>query len=245
MTKPSAFDKNQIQTISIEEKRGFLDELHLPPNVISFIRNNSRSITIVLTTIVLMVFAWIFYNQYMERQNDKAAALLASVLKESEDEKRVAGLESVLQEYSGTVSALWGRLELGHIDFKDGNYEAALNKYKQVLDSISAENSLAPLVVYSVAQTYEQMQNNDQAIVSYQSLTTIVGFEGKGYLGLGRLYEKSNEPVKARETYEKYLQTITSENGEGVPSKESKLIEDKLARLKITDDKSNTVQAEQ
>ena len=232
MTKPSAFDKKQIQTAVLGEKRSILDELHLPPEVASFIRNNSKTLIVVALCMVLMILGWTFYKNYTKSRNDKAAAALVAAMQVTEEAKRIQEIDRVVTEFSGTDAAHWGRLELAHIDYQSNNFESAAMKYKAVLDDLSADSGLVPLVIYSIGQAYEQLQDVDNALQYYQTLSQIPGFAGEGYLGLGRLYEEKEELEKAREVYEKYLTLLNQKALTNQTGKTRNMVEDKLATLK-------------
>jgi predicted negative regulator of RcsB-dependent stress response len=232
MTKPSAFDKKQIQTAVLGEKRSILDELHLPPEVASFIRNNSKTLIVVALCMVLMILGWTFYKNYTKSRNDKAAAALVAAMQVTEEAKRIQEIDRVVTEFSGTDAAHWGRLELAHIDYQSNNFESAAMKYKAVLDDLSADSGLVPLVIYSIGQAYEQLQDVDSAIEYYQTLAKTPGFAGEGYLGLGRLYEEKEELEKAREVYEKYLTLLNEKASTNQTGQTRNMVEDKLATLK-------------
>jgi predicted negative regulator of RcsB-dependent stress response len=229
MTKPSAFDKKQIQTAVLGEKQSILDELHLPPEVVSFLRNNSKILITVALCVVLMIVGWSFYQNHTKSRNDKAAAALVAAMQVTEEAERTQRIDRVVNEFSGTDAAHWGRLELAHIDYQSDNFDSAAMKYKAVLDQLSADSGLVPLVVYSLGQAYEQLHDADNAIHYYQTLSQIPGFAGEGYLGLGRLYEEKNELEKARDVYEYYLALLNENPNANGTGKTRAMVEDKLA----------------
>lgn len=231
MSKPSAFDKERITAATAEKRGGLLEELHLPPQVVAFIRNNTRKIGMAAAGCILVILGWIFYDHYVEAQNEKAAASLAAVLQEKDETSRLQGLENVLNEYPRTGAALWSKLELGHLEYQAGNYDSALKKYNDALGGLSRNNPLVPLITYSIAQTLEQKMDVENALPKYQSLTQMPGFEEQGYLGMGRLYETDNRLDKARDIYEEYLTLLNKDDTSAQPSRMKAFVEDKLARL--------------
>jgi predicted negative regulator of RcsB-dependent stress response len=232
MTKPSAFDKKQIQSAVLGEKRSILDELHLPPEVASFIRNNSKTLIAVALCIVLMILGWTFYKNYTASRNDKAAAELVGAMQVTEEAGRILAIDRVVAEFPRTDASQWGRLELAHIDYQANNFESAALKYKAILDDLSSDSGLVPLVIYSLGQTYEQLQEFDSALQYYQTLSETPGFAGEGYLGMGRLYEEKKEPEKTREVYAKYLSLLNENAITNQNDKTRTIIEEKLATLK-------------
>ena len=232
MTKPSAFDKKQIQSAVMGEKRSLLDELHLPPEVASFIRNNSKTLIAVALCTVLIILGWTFYKNYTASRNDKAAAALVEAMQVTEEAGRIQAIDRVVAEFPGTDASQWGRLELAHIDYQGNNFESAALKYKAILDDLSSDSGLVPLVIYSLGQANEQLRDFDKALQYYQTLSEIPGFVGEGYLGMGRLYEEKNELEKTREVYEKYLALLNEKALINQTDKTRTIIEDKLATLK-------------
>lgn len=232
MTKPSAFDKKQIQSAVLGEKRSLLDELHLPPEVASFIRNNSKKLIAVALCMVLMILGWTFYKNYTASRNDKAAAALVEAMQVTAEPERIQAIDRVVADFPGTDASLWGRLELAHIDYQSDNFESAAMKYKVILDDLSSDSGLVPLVIYSLGQAYEQMRDFDSALQYYQTLSETPGFAGEGYLGLGRLYEEKKEIEKTRDVYEKYLALLNENAITNQTDKTRTIIEDKLATLK-------------
>ena len=233
MAKPSAFDKKQIQSTVLNDKKDLLDELHLPLPVASFLRTNARSLIIAGIGIILIIAGWTIYKNYTGARNDKAAAALVTAEQQTDEKSRIQAIDQVVNQFPGTDAALWAKLELAHIDYQAGNYKIAVEKYKAILDDLSADNALVPLVTYSIGQAYEQLHDNDNALKYYQSLSKMPGFAGEGYLGLARVYEAKKELDKARETYENYLAFAEENKTSGTGEESRAMVEDKLAKLKL------------
>ena len=185
-----------------------MEEMNLPPELIAFIRKNTRNLQIGLICLVVLVLAWVFYDYYTGMQETKGASLLASGLQTEASEQRVQILETVINNYGRTDAARWSKLELAHIDYRDGRIEAAAAKYKEILDAVSADNPLAPLARLNLAQSYEQAGQYDQAIAQYNLLEKASGFTNQAYLGLGRIYIAKEDQVQARKAYEKLLGSL-------------------------------------
>ena len=151
-----------------------MEELNLPPEVISFVRKNSRNLQICLIIFVILVFSWIFYDYYSERQENKSASLLASAMQIEAKEEKLFVLGKVVAEYSGTDAALWGKLELAHLDYEEGAFDAAVAKYEEIAAKLPADSSLVPLVRINLAQSYEETGQYDQAIAQYNLLKKFI-----------------------------------------------------------------------
>ncbi len=205
MSAQSLFSRKNIKSQQTDTGRGLLEELNLPPALISFIRKNSRNLQICSICIVFLAVGWIFYDYYSGMQEKKGASLLASGLQNESTEERVYVLDNVIREYGRTEAALWARVELAHLDYKEGRYEIAAEKYSEILDELSADNPLAPLTSLNLAQSYEQAGQLDQAIAQYNTLKNNTGFSNQSYLGLARIYKAKKDPAQARMAYQQLL----------------------------------------
>jgi len=205
MSTQSLFSKKNIQSHQPDTRRGLMEELNLPPGMIAFIRKNARNLQIGLISAVILVLGWVFYDYYTEMQDKKGASLLASGLQTESPEQRVQILESVISDYGRTDAGRWSKLELAHIDYSEGRYEAAAMKYKEILDALPATSSLAPITRLNLAQSYEQTEQYDQAIAQYTILKKSAGFAEQAHVGLGRIYIAKGDPAQARKVYEEFL----------------------------------------
>ncbi|MDX1775440.1 MAG: tetratricopeptide repeat protein [Desulfobulbales bacterium] len=208
MSTQSFFSKKDIQAQQPDTPRGLLEELNLPPGMITAIRNNKTQIQIGLICIVVLVLGWIYYDYHTEMQDRKGASLLASGLQVEAADERVRALENVIEEYGGTDAARWSKLELAHIANSEGRFEEAVAKYKEVLDALSADNPLVPLTRLNLAQSYEQAGQYDQAIAQYKTLKDSTGFAQQAYMGLGRLYMEKQDTVQAHKVYTELLSSL-------------------------------------
>ena len=129
MTEQSSFSKKKIIAATSETKKSFLDEMQLPPQIVSFLKENARAIQISAVCAVLALVGWTAYDYYTEVRSGTASSLLTEALQEEDQGVRVQGFQSITENYSGTEAATWSILELAHIDFDAGNYDDAISKY--------------------------------------------------------------------------------------------------------------------
>jgi predicted negative regulator of RcsB-dependent stress response len=225
MTKESAFDRKHIETIAAD-RRNILEELNLPPQVISFLRQHARVLQIGAICLVLITLGWIAYDGYTERRQEDATALLAEAIREPAGEQRLELLRQVETRYAGTKAAIWSRVQLAHAAGQAGDTGEAITRYQGILKDIADDNPLTPLIHYSLGQTHEAAGAPDQALPHYQRLATFPGFAARGLLGVGRIHEVQNRPDEAVKAYEQ-LAALGEQ-----PGMEPGFIENKLAILK-------------
>ncbi len=224
MSGQSAFDEKNILK-SAGENRGLLDELHLPPQAISFVRKNARNLQIAVVCLILALVGWSYYGNYTKSRNDKAAFLLAEAMKQTTAEQKLASLKDLADKYSGSGPAIWGKLEIGHLAYDDGKYAEAAKTYEEVLAEVSSSSPLVPLIRFNLAQAYEGSDQADKALPIYENFSSLKGFNVESQLAAARILEKQGKPDKAKEIYSKLLAQ------EELPSGIKEILESKLAEL--------------
>jgi len=200
----SAFTKKHVEEVS-PSKRTLLDELNLPPKLTEFIRQNENPIKIVLIVILVLICANTFWDYYSQKQKDHSTSSLAQAMSETEDATRIEQLKKVVDQYSGSGAALWGEVTLAQQMLEDGQYQEAVNKYNGIIDDVSADNPIYPLVRHDLARAYELQGEAENSLKQYTALRDIEGFTTIGYLGEARLYEQMGNKDQAKDAYEKAL----------------------------------------
>jgi tetratricopeptide (TPR) repeat protein len=61
------------------------------------------------------------------------------------------------------------------------------------------------VVLYSLAEAYDGLEDIAKSNATYEKLLQYPGFAAEGYLGLGRGYEKKGDMKKALEMYQSYI----------------------------------------
>ncbi len=207
------------------QKHGLLEEFNLPPKAIQFIRRNKRNILIALLVCALAILGWSSLRYYLARQNDRATAMLATAVAQNEVKQRQTLLQKVLVDYGRTGSAMWAKVEMGHIAFESQQYDEAIKLYSDVRDDLAKSSPVFPLVQMNLAQAYENKNAQPEALMAYQRLAEIKGFAGESYLAMGRIYEMQKSVPQAKEMYAKVLadESISPALKEKVQAKQDRL----------------------
>jgi len=229
MSERSAFDENQVAEETYTETSGVLDQLNLPPRAVKFLRKNKTIIQITAVVVTVLVVTVSLYNSYQTNRLETAASKLALSLA-AEGDAKTLGLEEVAIDFSGTSSALWASIELGHMAMKDKQYEKASQYYSQTREKTSPSNPMYGLLTFGIAQAEEAGENYEAAIVNYRTLKGIEGYKDQGYLGMARVLEVQGENAKAVGVYEEYLGSFLGES-QNEPATEK--IQEKITRLRI------------
>lgn len=229
MSEQSAFNQSQVAQEAYVEPSGVLDQLNLPPGAIRFVRNNKRILQVIGAIVVTGVVVVSLYTSYRTKRLESAASSL-SISMDAKGEAKITALEHVVAEYSGTPSALWATVELGHVAMKDKDYKKAETNYLQVREKISEKNPLYGLLTFGIAQAREAGQSYEEATSEYAALKSIEGYKDEGYLGMARVLEAQGKNKKALAVYEEYLGSFL---GEKQTPGATRIIKEKIVRLSV------------
>jgi len=188
MSSENAFNKRLAPETSMDQVEGLLEHFNLPPKVISFIRKNKRRIQGVVGLIIIMVVTWSLYGSYKEKLQEESATAL-SLAMQTDDSGRSQALNGVVNEYGATNAGLWARVELAHIDMKNGSFETAIAKYGEIRKEIESTSPLYPLVIFAAGQAYEAQKAYPEATAQYDLLKEIKGYEQVAFVNKARLEE--------------------------------------------------------
>lgn len=230
MSERSPFEKIHVDERDKADLGGVLDQLNLPPAVIDYVRKHQKSIFIIIGIISVAVVSWALYDSYVENRRAESSSALAMAQNLDGEEKKAA-LHNVAGEFSGTDAANWARIELAREAIGSGEFEQALQYYREVHENVEATNPVYPLVIFGLAQVQEALGNYDKASEHYSALKNITGYEGIGYGGTARIYEIQGNIQSAINEYEQYRGTL---NGEFAGTGEHAYVTEKISRLKAS-----------
>ncbi len=228
MADESVFNKKLTAETNMDKVEGLLEHLNLPPKAIDFIRLNQRIIQIAIAVIVIAVVFWSLYGSYRENIREEASTALSTAM-QTDQAGKAAALQGVIDKYAGTSSALWARVELAHLDMKNGSYGDAAKKYTAILPDVKASNPLHPLVVFGLGQALEGEKRFADAMKQYDLLKDIKGYEQIAYTGMGRIEEAQGNIDKAIAIYNDFLLFMGED---AAYSQDQAEIKAKVARLK-------------
>ncbi len=204
----SVFDKRLTPETTIDKVEGVLEHFNLPPRTIAWIRRNLKLIQVALVLLLVTVVTWSLYSSYRERHRNAAATALSLAMTDQQSASRQAAMQAVLTEYGSTPSALWARVELAHLEMKEGKYQPAASAYRGILGDLKNSHPLYPLVLFSLAQAMEADGKSGEASGRYSELATIKGYEHLGFFGMARLEEMQGNLDQALNIYQSFLEEV-------------------------------------
>lgn len=226
MAQQSVFEKKYVEKDTMSDVEGVLEHFNLPPNVISFIRKHVRAIQIGIAVVVVAVVVFSLYGSYRDKKITNASNALTLALEESA-ESRVSALQAVVEDYSGTDSALWAQVEIANQQMEAKEFAKAQVLYNSIIDITEEDNPLYPLSLFGEAQALENQEKYEEARAIYVKMKDVAGYKELAYFGIGRTHEAQKNIDSAIETYNEYL--LSSVEGE---TQAKKIAEAKIVRLK-------------
>ncbi len=204
MAKEHLFSKQHLKTIDIE-RGDWMAELGIPPQAAEFLRRNQKQLLAAAVAVVLLLFAWIGVQYYLDARREKSTAMLAEAMAVEAVPDKIAALEKVIAAYGSTDAGVWARIELGHIAYEQGDDDKAIAMYTKAREELGADSSVAPFVAYALAAAAERKGDYPTALEHYRFLVERAGFERQGQLGVARCLEGQGKVEEAAAAYEKVL----------------------------------------
>jgi tetratricopeptide (TPR) repeat protein len=212
------------QKISRKELLQEPDEfLSLGARVLQYIEANRRRVFILAGALVAAIVLVSLYYSYQEYRRTEGHNLFVSAHneyrratdpdKELEREKlsEVLGkLNRLAEDYGGFVSGEQGLLYSGHVLYKLGDYEKALERYSAMTGTSLVENGLGDLVAYHLAMTNLMLKRHAKAKEQFERLANDTGspYRREAAAAVAGIYEEMGKNKEAIQAYRQYLKVF-------------------------------------
>ncbi len=184
---------------------GALDQLQLPPALITFLQKNQRAIWRIVIVVAVLVTVAALYTSWRSHTLNNATLAYDQAMEIEKTQEQKAAFQKIIEEHKGTPAALWSRISLAHIEQKEQKFNSAIEQLKAVEAEVSAKSPLKPLLLVNLGSLYEQEKQFDKAEAVYQQLKDSKGFEPMALDSLGRVYEAKGDTNKAVQAYQQYM----------------------------------------
>ena len=212
MADKSLFDKKRIEQQAQVETSGLLEQLNLPPALISFVRRNRRAIWTVTGVVVAVVVVVSLYGSYRDYRIAKGVAALDAAL-QAPKASQADLLRKVAADFSSTPASTWARIRLAELTVAGGKTEAALKELAQVDAALADKNPLKPLVIYRQAVLAEQLNRLEDAAGLYRRLLAYKGYEIDSHYNLGRVKAARGDAAGAGTEFQQFLSLSAEKKG--------------------------------
>ncbi len=161
-----ADNKDSNTEFDIQEKIGDAEE---------FLNKNRKSLTIIVSAVVLAVAGYLLYEKVYVAGKEKDASSqmyvaenyfrMDSLKLAIAGDKTNPGFESIIDDYGVSPSANLAHFYLGMSYLKKGEYDKAI----ETLKSYSAKDDITGAMAYgAIGDAYMEQSNNDDAIKYYE-----------------------------------------------------------------------------
>jgi predicted negative regulator of RcsB-dependent stress response len=202
-----------------------------------WIEENSRFALGVALMVIIVLALSFGVRVYVSREESGAREAFVQVLSKISAagaggnealEKIVPELEGFVRQYSGTAPGLDARFELQKAFFQLKRYEDSLKAGTELLDKLSADHPLRPLVIYQIALASQSAGKTDQALTRWREVreSGYVGVSREADWNMARLYAAKQDYAQAVVSYESAIKTEAL-------YPETALLEQELAAVRI------------
>ena len=224
----------------------------------AFLKDNLRTIIIVVGVVLVAVAGYAAYYQNQETQRTNASLALrqateayqnaenslfdAEKLAESEELLKTAQteLKAVFEKYPNTIFADKARYQYASTLYYQGNYAEARTQFQQIIETHQPENQIESLYAQkAIGNTYEQEGAYEKAIEAYQAksfpATPQLPPEIRKFVlteaksNQALVYEKSGNTGAAQDAYKEIVDEFRIALEAGLERKSLQLLEEAKA----------------
>jgi tetratricopeptide (TPR) repeat protein len=194
--------------------------IHTTGRLLSFVGHHLRTITLILGgTIACIVIAWGLFAYFRGVEREAFASLwrIESQLRQATDASAIPAtavehLQQIARQFGAGEARGYAWLYLGHVHYRQGDYNSAASAYSQAVAQAQPGNLLWTLASLGTAYTVEARGEFKQAQEAYQRVIDAkpMGFLMEAYLGKGRAAEQNHDTDTALAAYAAVVEQFPS-----------------------------------
>lgn len=188
--------------------------------VFQYAQNNPRVIILVCAVAVIAALVSFGVNTYLNQRQVQSHELFETAHREYEAsmvsaeagtpeklEKLLAQFEMVAKDYPSLPAGEMALLYSGHVLYRKGDYQAALDKYTQMQSTNLVKSGLGPLAMYHIAMARLALKEYDQALTLFDQLSKDINspYRREAHASIARIYEMVGKNKEAVQAYRQYL----------------------------------------
>jgi tetratricopeptide (TPR) repeat protein len=194
--------------------------IHATGRLLSFVGQHLRTITLILGGIIAcLVIVWGLFAYFRGVEREAFASLwrIESQLRQATDASAIPAtavedLQQIAHQFGAGEARGYAWLYLGHVHYRQGDYNAAASAYSQAVARAQPGNLLWTLASLGTAYTVEARGEFKQAQEAYQRVIDAkpMGFLMEAYLGKGRAAEQNHDTDTALTAYAAVVEQFPS-----------------------------------
>jgi len=168
-----------------------------------------------LVAVVLVIFG---YRFFAHRAETKAFAALAQIMANYEVDKKASSppeayrkaseeLQRLVKKYGGNAGGKLARVRYANISYDAGDYDKAIELYKQSLNDFTDNQLVYDLILSSLGYAYEGIEDDQDAAKYFEQLSSATdsGMGDEALFNLGLLYEKLGDNASSRKAFQEII----------------------------------------
>ena len=187
---------------------------------IKYARENPNLLVSCIVVIVLALVIGVGIYAYQSKKEARGHELFQIASRNFEKEmassdkpdkealgKLLSEFDSIARDYSGYVSGDLALLYSGHVSFKNGDYEQALERYTKTLNTSLAKHGFGSLIQYNIGQTLFALKNYDKALALFDQFAreTTSPYRRESHINMAKIYEALGKNKEAVQAFKQYL----------------------------------------
>ncbi len=202
MTEHNVFTKKHTEEVT-QAKQTLLDELNLPPQATTYIRENQRALQAIFLLIILSIVGRSYYIHYTTAKINRSAGALAKALVIEDTDARMQALKSVVGDHLGTGASEWATINLAKEYIAKKQYSEAITALQAEMSLLKEDSPKLVLCKLLLAHSYEENNQNEPALALYEEIRNVHEFMVVGNISVARIFEKMGNKSAAIDAYEK------------------------------------------
>jgi tetratricopeptide (TPR) repeat protein len=189
--------------------------------LINFVGQHLRTISFILGGVIaclVIVWALLTYFRAIEREAFASLWHIEAQLRQATDANAISAtsverLQQVAHQFGAGEARGYAWLYLGHVHYRQGDYNAAVSAYSQAATQAQPGNLLWTLASLGTAYAVEASGEFRQAEEAYQRVIDAnpMGFLIEAYLGKGRAAEQGHDTDTALAAYAAVIEQFPSQ----------------------------------
>ncbi len=191
--------------------------INVSQKILNFVLERKVHFFIGLLSIFFMTMTFSIYKHYVEKAENEGSAQFKIITGKYNNLLNTSGpkiayssvkkdFDSIIEEFSGTVSAEMAIVKYGDISFKSGDFNTAIIMYEKAQEKFN-DSSLNNLILCNLAYSYEAKRDYKQSIKYFNKIVSGADLlkKDEALFSLARLYNKTGEKKQGLEAYNKIV----------------------------------------
>ncbi len=190
----------------------------LTGRVIQFASVNQKQISYGLCALVVVALVIFGYRFFAQRAETRAFALLEQTLADYEVNKKASSpqeaynkaseeLQRLVKKYGGNAGGKLARARHANISYEAGDYQKAIELYKQSLNDFKDDQLVYHLILSSLGYAYQRIEDDRNAVRYFEELSSASdsSLRDEALFNLGLLYEKLGDAADSRKAFQEII----------------------------------------